>query len=115
MPFIRGWAVRRVLASAALIAASTACAGNPPPGETVIWVSYAPPRAPHEPRPDRVSIWIEGFYRWDSAAYVWVPGHWERPPRPRAHWHRGGWYRGNRGWYWAEGHWEGGRGRGDRD
>lgn len=119
MFFIHAPVARRVLASAALILGSTACVGNPPPGETAIWVSYAPPSAPHEHRPrrpDRLSIWIEGYYQWNSTAYVWVPGHWERRPHPKARWHGGHWYRGNRGWYWVEGRWEHpGQGRQDRD
>ena|SRR5690348_7251506 len=117
MFFIHAIAVRRVLASAALILGSTACMDNPPPGETTVLVAYAPPRAPHESRPrspGRTYIWIEGYYQWNSTAYVWVPGHWAQRPHPKAHWRKGGWHRGNRGWYWVDGRWEG-RERGDRD
>ena len=100
---------RRLLLGAALVLGGNACIGAPPPAVDVVWVSYAPPRPPHEARPrapGRTYIWIEGYYRWTSTEYVWVPGHWEQKPHPRAHWHRGRWYRGNRGWYWVDGRWE---------
>lgn len=114
--------VRRVLIPAALLIAVNACVDNPPPGETtVVWVRYGPPGPPREhrgPPPDEYSIWIAGYYSWNSVQYVWVPGRWERPPHSRAHWKQGRWNRGSRGWYWTEGRWEGkprperGRGKG---
>lgn len=101
--------LRRVLTSAMVCLSLNGCAGNPPPAEGAIWVSYAPPHAPHEARPrrpGRTYIWVEGYYRWTNTEYVWVPGRWENRPHPRSHWRKGGWYRGNRGWYWVEGHWD---------
>jgi hypothetical protein len=50
-------------------------------------------------------VWLEGYYRWDGRAYVWVPGRWARPPRARARWIPGHWVHDRRGWYFVEGHW----------
>jgi hypothetical protein len=53
------------------------------------------------------SVWIGGDYVWDGAraGYVWHPGYWARPPRPRAIWITGRWVRERRGYYWVPGHW----------
>lgn len=110
MTLILAQHLRRLAVCAAVAVPIGGCVGNPPPAEGAIWVGFAPPRAPAEERPrspGRTYVWIAGYYRWTDTEYVWVPGHWEAPPRPRAHWKRGQWYRGNRGWYWVEGHWEG--------
>jgi hypothetical protein len=92
-----------VVLSAAL--ASTACAA---PAGGRLYVRVGPPapiveRAVVAPGPGYV--WIPGFYRWDGAAYVWVRGRWDRPPRPRARWIPGHWAHERGGWYFIEGHW----------
>src|SRR5918911_1331366 len=53
------------------------------------------------------SVWIAGDYVWGGpgAGYVWHPGYWARPPRPRAIWIGGHWSRERRGYYWIPGHW----------
>lgn len=50
-------------------------------------------------------VWIDGYQRWDGRAYAWVPGRWDRPPRPHAHWVAHRWVRRGRGWVMVEGHW----------
>jgi hypothetical protein len=49
--------------------------------------------------------WIAGYHRWDGARYVWVPGRWDRPPHPHAHWVAHRWVHRNGGWVLVEGHW----------
>ena len=59
----------------------------PPPN--VIIVHRAPPpliveRIP--PRPGPEVVWIPGYYVARGESWVWVAGHYERPPRPGAVW-----------------------------
>ena len=71
-------------------------------------VRVGPPRAIVETRPLRPGpnfVWIDGYHRWDGNAYVWVPGRWEAPPRPRARWVAHRWVRRHGGWVLVEGHW----------
>lgn len=53
------------------------------------------------------SVWIAGDYAWGGAGrgYVWHPGYYARPPRPRAVWIGGHWARERRGYYWVPGRW----------
>src|SRR5258708_39915275 len=58
----------------------------PPPGEEVVVVHDAPPPERVEvitvaPSPEHV--WIRGYWAW-RGGWVWMPGHWERPPPPGA-------------------------------
>ena len=74
-------------------------------------IQVGPPPPPREevlPRPHGNVIWIDGYYRWHPHrhAYVWVRGHWERPPRPRSVWVPGRWERRNGEWVNYPGHWE---------
>ena len=73
-----------------------------------VFIKIGPPVAIVEhpgPPPGAGFIWLAGYHRWDGARYVWVPGHYERPPRPHAVWvphhyeHRAG------GYVLIEGHW----------
>lgn len=71
-------------------------------------VRVAPPRVRVEHRgraPGRDYVWIGGYQRWDGHAYVWVPGRWDRPPRPRAVWVAPRWRHDRRGYVFIEGHW----------
>lgn len=91
---------------AVALVALTAC---PPPPPATVWVKVAPPPAPHEfvvgaPGPE--FVWVRGYHRWDGAAYIWVPGTWQQPPRARAVWNPGHWKHGRHGWYWVEGRWK---------
>ena len=73
-----------------------------------VYVRVGPPRPEVEappPRPGVGFVWTPGYHRWDGGRYVWVPGAWVRPPRPRAHWVRAHWVHRPRGWVLVEGHW----------
>jgi len=89
----------------ATIGASSACAT--PRGR--VFVRVAPPAPIVEARivaPGPGFVRVDGFHRWDGAAYAWVPGRWERAPRAQAVWVPGRWVReGHRGWYFVDGHW----------
>jgi hypothetical protein len=84
--------------------AATACAA--PVGR--VYVRTGPPPVVVErrgPVPGPGFVWIGGFYRWTGREYVWVPGHYEHAPRPRARWAPGHWAHGRHGWYFVEGRW----------
>lgn len=81
---------------------------DPGPHGPGLFIQIAPPRPPHErpgPPPGPDFVWVAGYQRWDGGGYVWVPGHYEHAPHPRAMWvphhyeHRHG------GWIMIEGHW----------
>jgi hypothetical protein len=71
-------------------------------------VTIAPPRPLPEHRPvapGRGYIWTPGYQRWNGNAYVWVPGTWVRPPRPRARWVPPHWGHRRGGWVFIPGYW----------
>src|SRR5579872_2486424 len=71
-------------------------------------IRVGPPRPLVERRvvaPGPGYVWIGGYHRWDGNAYVWVPGRWELPPRPRARWVEHRYVRRGGGWVFVEGHW----------
>ena len=73
-------------------------------------IRIGPPPRPYEripplPPEHRDWAWHAGYHRWDGNRYVWVPGAYEQPPRPRARWVSGRWVRRGGGWVWIEGHW----------
>ena len=71
-------------------------------------VRVRPPAAVVETRVARPGpgyVWIGGYHRWDGNAYAWVPGRWERPPRPHARWVEHKWVHRHGGWVLVEGHW----------
>jgi hypothetical protein len=73
-----------------------------------VYIRVAPPAPIVEVRaasPGVGFVWVAGFHRWSANRYVWVPGHWERPPHPRAVWVPGRWHHARRGWYYGDGHW----------
>jgi hypothetical protein len=74
-----------------------------------LYVRVAPPAPVVEARvvsPGPGFVWVPGYQRWDGGAYIWVPGRWARPPRPRARWVPGHWVQNRRsGWYFVEGRW----------
>lgn len=91
-----------VLAGLAFVPALNASAG------ARVYVRIQPPAAVVETRiaaPSPRHVWIAGYHRWDGAAYVWVAGRWELPPRERARWVPGHWAHSRHGWYWADGRW----------
>jgi WXXGXW repeat (2 copies) len=73
-----------------------------------IVVRIAPPRVRVErrpPPPGRNYVWVSGYHRWEGNTYVWTPGRWEQPPRPRARWVAHHWVHRRGGWVFVEGHW----------
>ncbi|MGZ5381438.1 MAG: YXWGXW repeat-containing protein [Thermoanaerobaculia bacterium] len=97
------------LPAAALFAGAilTACVSAPPRG--AVFVRTRPPAAIVEvrgvtPGPDH--HWIAGHHEWRGGDYVWVLGHWDRGPHPRATWVNGQWKQHRDGWYWVDGHWK---------
>jgi hypothetical protein len=85
-------------------APSAACV--PPSGR--VYLRVGPPAPIVEARPVVPGpgfVWVDGYYRWDGRAYVWVPGRWLRAPHARARWIPGHWVHDRRGWYFVEGRW----------
>ena len=73
-----------------------------------IVVRIAPPRVLVEkrgPPPSRGHVWVQGYHNYNGNGYVWVPGRWEQPPRPRAHWVAHHWVKQRGGWVLVERHW----------
>ena len=71
-------------------------------------VHVAPPAPLMEQRaaaPGPGYVWIKGYQSWNGSAFVWVPGRWEMPPRPHAHWVSTRWVKRNGGWVMVAGHW----------
>jgi hypothetical protein len=92
------------IALAALLALATVPAAS----HAQVSINIAPPPVIVEhpgPPPERGSVWIGGYQRWDGARYVWSPGHFEHPPHPGAHWVAHRYVRHGNGWRFEEGHW----------
>jgi len=58
------------------------------------------------PPPGEGFFWVDGYWGVDRGRYVWVPGHWDRPPFAGAYWSHGHWDRYPEGWRYHEGHWD---------
>lgn len=76
-----------------------------------IEIGCAPPLPPatviidRPPRPSGFHIWIEGHHVVRAGTWVWVSGHWERPPHRHMAWVRGHARRRGEVWFWSPGHW----------
>jgi len=73
-----------------------------------LYVPVPPPPPIVTVRPVRPApgyVWVSGYQRWDGASYVWVPGHWSRPPRAHAQYQRAVWRHDRHGWYLVAGGW----------
>jgi len=72
----------------ALLLGGCVVAAPPPPRRAVIVTPPPPaPAAPGEvvpPAPGPGLVWVPGHYAWNGAAYVWRPGFWATPARPRS-------------------------------
>jgi hypothetical protein len=51
---------------------------NGPPPAPIAEVRSAPPSA--------TASWVSGYWHWEGARYVWIPGHWENAP-PGSQWY----------------------------
>ena len=68
----------------------------------------APPRARYErrsPRPDRDSVWINGYWDRRDDRWDWVDGRWDRPSDGRAHWVTPTYAREGDAWRYEPGRW----------
>jgi hypothetical protein len=68
----------------------------------------APPRARYErrmARPDRNSVWINGYWDRQDHNWVWISGRWEQPADRRHNWVRPRYQREGRAWRYEPGHW----------
>jgi hypothetical protein len=62
---------------------------QPPAPAQVIVVRQPPPPLRGEvvpPRPSAEVVWVPGYYSPQGSAWIWVGGHYERPPRRGAVW-----------------------------
>jgi hypothetical protein len=66
------------------------------------YVEYSRP-----PRPNNLSIWIDGDWGWNNQTHVYVQraGYWEKP-RQNQTFVAGHWSTTPRGRTWAKGHWQ---------
>lgn len=79
---------------------------QPAPAPQVVVV--APPAPPQEVvyrRPSPYHVWVPGFWAWRGGRYVWIGGHWERPPYGRRSWEAPRWERRGNNYVFIEGHW----------
>jgi hypothetical protein len=74
-----------------------------------VYVPVPPPAAIVEarvPPPGPGFVFVPGYYTWNGAAYLWVPGVWVRPVRAHARWVPGRWVHDPKlGWFFIKGHW----------
>ena len=94
--------------------ASAGCVVMPPdgpyrPGHERATVVYTAPPAPLlESRgwpPAPGYVWIDGYWNWGGARYVWTPGRWVEP-RPNHVWVPRAWRRDGERWHSHGGHWQ---------
>jgi hypothetical protein len=72
-------------------------------------VTQAPPASKAEVigvAPSAEHVWVRGYWLHTNGQWVWLPGHYERRPRPGVMWVQGHWDRTSAGWVWTPGHWE---------
>jgi len=68
----------------------------PPPAARVEVYGYAPGPG---------FAWVNRYWNWRGSRYVWVPGSWQRPPRPRARWEPGRWENHHGRYAFRQGRW----------
>jgi hypothetical protein len=102
---------RKLLLSAALVAAVGAMGVNSVPAHAGVGVGiYAttpppPLRAERVPPPRRGYAWIPGDWRWVRGRYVWHRGGWVRA-RPGYHWTAPRWEQDGGRWRYNDGRWD---------
>lgn len=78
---------------------------DPAPAVTV----YAAPPAPlveyRSLPPAQGHVWLDGYWNWGGARYIWVPGRWQNPP-PGHTWVPRVWQRDGERWHSHGGHWQ---------
>ena len=96
------------LALAAVCFAAMTCglASHSAQAQVVVRIAPPPPIVEHYgPAPHPGWVWTGGYHRWDGARYVWTPGAWVAPPRPRAYWVPAHWAHRRGGYVFIAGHW----------
>jgi hypothetical protein len=89
-----------------LLAALFASALMAGPAHAQVRIAPPPPVVErYGPPPHPGWVWHGGYQRWNGRRYVWVPGYWVQPPRPRAVWIPGHWVQRPGGWVFIRGHW----------
>ena len=71
-------------------------------------IRVGPPAPVYEhpgPPPERGYVWVNGYHRYEGDHYVWVGGHYDRPPHEGAHWRAHHWVHRHGQWILVEGHW----------
>lgn len=76
--------------------------------DTVVQAPPPTPPAPADvvlvqPAPD--TVWIAGCWIWEPRGYVWMPGHWERPPPYHRIYVAPHWQRRGGGYVYIRGFW----------
>ena len=72
------------------------------------YVNVPPPAAQVEVygvAPGPGFVWVNGYWNWGGSRYVWAPGRWQRPPRPRARWESGRWENHHGRYAYKQGRW----------
>lgn len=75
----------------------------------VVVQSPPPPPAPQtevivaQPAPD--TVWISGCWVYEPRGYMWMPGHWERPPSYHRHFVGPHWQRRGGSYVYIRGYW----------
>lgn len=81
-----------------------------PQAPQVVVVTQPPPPPParveyHYGRHSRFDVWVPGYWAWTGTQYVWVAGHWSRPPHGRHIWVEPRWEHRGGNYVFIEGHW----------
>jgi len=86
--------------------------GNEQAAVTNIYLEGPPPLPPAPqaetvpPQPDSKSVWIPGYWTFESGErYVWVPGRWEIPPRGARSYQPPQWRQQSNGYVYVRGYW----------
>lgn len=75
---------------------------------------YAVESAPPPPPPPREvvvarsapdTVWVNGYWIYESRGYAWVPGHWERPPERHLAFVAPHWARRDHSYVYVRGYW----------
>lgn len=80
----------------------------PPPAPNEVIVTEAPPPPVTETvvvSPGHGYIWVAGYWGWEHGRRIWVPGHWELPPRGHHTWVEPRWERRGHGYVFIRGYW----------
>jgi len=107
--FFQTWAI--AVLGGALLAGCSSPSPRPvvvtPTGE--IYVRENPPSPRTEDigmAPSSADVWVQGYWSYHDARWVWIPGHWQTPPQQGENWVAGHWDHSVRGWVFTPGHWE---------